>query len=226
VGAEALLRWEDPEKGAISPGRFIPIAERSDLITELGQRVVALLCEQVGAWRAAGFVPPPISFNVSPKDFRGGQFVSELFRSMARYGVTAEQLQVEFTESALTEHSDIVSQEIHRLHAEGIDLAIDDFGTGYSSLVNLKRLPLAELKIDKSFVDGLGDNEHDEAIGRASLAMAQALGLRTVAEGVETQSQLAWLQAHGCDRIQGFLLAHPQEAEDFRARLRNADSTS
>nr|WP_276316706.1 EAL domain-containing protein [Halomonas flagellata] len=219
VGAEALLRWEDPEKGEISPVRFIPIAERTDLITELGQRVVALLCEQVGAWRAAGLVPPPISLNVSPKDFRGGQFTSELFRSMARHGVTADQLQVELTESTLTEHSDIVSQEIQRLHAKGIELAIDDFGTGFSSLVNLKRLPLAELKIDKSFVDGLGDNEHDEAIGRASLAMAQAFGLRTVAEGVESQEQLAWLQAHACDRIQGLLLSRPLEANAFQAML-------
>ncbi|MEQ6918589.1 putative bifunctional diguanylate cyclase/phosphodiesterase [Halomonas aquatica] len=219
VGAEALLRWEDPEKGTISPVRFIPIAERSGLITELGQRVVALLCEQVGAWRAAGLVPPPISFNVSPTDFRGGQFASELFEAMARHGVMADQLQVEVTESALTEHSDIVNQEIHRLHTKGIALAIDDFGTGYSSLANLKRLPLAELKIDKSFVDGLGDNEYDEAIGRASLAMAQAFGLRVVAEGVESQAQLAWLQAHACDRIQGRLLSCPLEASAFEAML-------
>ncbi|WP_290783688.1 EAL domain-containing protein [Halomonas sp.] len=226
VGAEALLRWEDPEKGAISPVRFIPIAERSDLITELGQRVVALLCEQVGAWRAAGLAPPPISFNVSPKTFRGGQFTSELFEAMARHGVMADQLQVEFTESALTEHSDIVSQEIHRLHAKGIALAIDDFGTGYSSLANLKRLPLTELKIDKSFVDGLGDNEYDEAIGRASLAMAQAFGLRVVAEGVESQAQLAWLQAHACDRIQGHFLSCPLEASAFQAMLRDIQNST
>ena len=224
VGAEALLRWEDPEKGMISPGRFIPIAEKSDLITALSKRVVSLLCEQLGAWRAAGLVVPHISFNVSPKDFRGGEIVSELFKSMARHDVTANQLQIEFTESALTEHSDIVSQEIHKLNAAGIELAIDDFGTGHSSLINLKRFPLAELKIDKSFVDGLGNNERDEAIVLASLAMAQAFGLRTVAEGVESQHQLAWLQKHNCDRIQGFLLARPLEASAFKAMLRDLQS--
>ncbi|MDZ7811245.1 MAG: EAL domain-containing protein [Arhodomonas sp.] len=219
VGAEALLRWEDPEKGPISPGQFIPLAERSDLITELGRRVMALLCEQVGAWRAAGLAPPPISFNISPRDFREGHFAARLFQVMARHGIAANQLQVEFTEGTLTERSESVHQQIRELHEEGIDLAIDDFGTGYSSLVNLKRLPLAELKIDKSFVDGLGTDDNDEAIARAILAMAQALGLRTVAEGVETPQQLRWLQAHGCNRIQGFLLAHPEEARDFRARL-------
>ncbi|CAM3384017.1 putative bifunctional diguanylate cyclase/phosphodiesterase [Halomonas lysinitropha] len=226
VGAEALLRWENPEKGTISPARFIPIAEKSDLITELSQRVVALLCEQLGAWRAVGLFSPPISFNVSPKDFRGEGVASGLFRSMARHDVTADQLQIEFTESALIEHSDIVNQEIHRLNAEGIELAIDDFGTGHSSLVNLKRFPLAELKIDKSFVDGLCDNERDEAIVRASLAMAQAFGLRTVAEGVESQQQLAWLQEHGCDRIQGFLLARPLEASSFQAMLRDIQNAT
>ena len=219
VGAEALLRWEDPEKGPISPGQFIPLAECSDLITELGHRVVALLCEQVGAWRAAGLAPPPISFNISPKDFRAGNFAAVLFQSMDQEGITADQLQVEFTEGTLTERSESVHQQIRELHQGGIALAIDDFGTGYSSLVNLKRLPLTELKIDQSFVDGLGTDDNDEAIVRAILAMAQALGLRSVAEGVETPQQLRWLQAHGCGRIQGFLLARPEEARDFRARL-------
>ncbi|OOC09580.1 putative bifunctional diguanylate cyclase/phosphodiesterase [Thioalkalivibrio halophilus] len=219
VGAEALLRWEHPERGAVSPGHFIPVAEKSDLITELGRRVEKILCEQVGAWRAAGLDPPPISFNVSPRDFREGEFATALFQCMTHHGIGADQLQLEFTEGTLTERSDIVHEEIRRLHRQGIHLAIDDFGTGYSSLVNLKRLPLAELKIDKSFVGGLGTDENDEAIARASLAMARALALRTVAEGVETPQQLAWLRAHGCDRVQGFLLAHPLEAEDFRAML-------
>ena len=226
VGAEALLRWDDPERGPISPGQFIPLAERSDLVTQLGRRVQALLCEQAGIWRIAGLAPPPISFNVSPKDFREGPFAARLFQTMARCGITADQFQVEFTEGTLTERSDFVYQEIRRLHEGGIELAIDDFGTGYSSLINLKQLPLAELKIDKSFVDGLGADEHDEAIVRASLAMAQALGLRTVAEGVETPQQLTWLQEHGCNRIQGFLLSRPLEAEDFRAMLHSTLSTS
>ncbi|MDR5900282.1 EAL domain-containing protein [Halomonas vilamensis] len=226
VGAEALLRWQDPENGPISPGQFIPVAEKSDLITELGWRVQELLCKDLQRWLAAGFAPPVISFNVSPKTFREGQFAARLHEVMTRYHISPGQLQVEFTEGTLTDRSDIVFQEIQALQKAGVDLAIDDFGTGYSSLENLKRLPLAELKIDKTFVDGLGNNEHDEAIARASLAMAQAFGLRTVAEGVETPSQLAWLQAHGCDRIQGFLLARPLEAEDFQAMLHNPDTAA
>ncbi|MGY2462449.1 putative bifunctional diguanylate cyclase/phosphodiesterase [Vreelandella sulfidaeris] len=222
LGAEALLRWDNREKGPISPERFIPIAERSDLITELGWQVQELMCKDIHEWQSAGLKPPVISFNVSPKTFREGKFASRLREIMARYGISPGQLQVEFTEGTLTEHSDTVYQEIRELHEGGIELAIDDFGTGYSCLVNLKRLPLAELKIDKTFVDGLGKNEHDEAIARATLSMAQAFGLRTVAEGVETQSQLAWLQAHGCNRIQGFLLAYPLETEAFQSMLQSA----
>lgn len=220
LGAEALLRWDNREKGAISPERFIPIAERSDLITELGWRVQELLCQDIQTWQAQGLKPPVISFNVSPKAFREGKFAFRLREIMARYGISPGQLQVEFTEGTLTERSDIVHHEIRELHEGGIELSIDDFGTGYSCLINLKRLPLSELKIDKSFVDGLGENEHDEAIARATLSMAQAFGLRTVAEGVETQSQLDWLQAHGCNRVQGFLLAYPLESGDFQNMLR------
>ncbi|GEN27020.1 hypothetical protein HVA01_06660 [Halovibrio variabilis] len=226
VGVEALLRWQDPELETISPERFISIAERSDLITELGWRVQALLCTDLQQWLTAGLEPPVISFNVSPKAFRDGQFSSQLEEIMSQHGILPGQLQVEFTESTLAGHSDLVLDEIDKLHASGIELSIDDFGTGYSCLINLKRLPLAELKIDKSFVDGLGENEHDEAIARATLYMAEAFGLRTVAEGVETQQQLAWLQAHGCDRIQGFLLARPLEADDFRSMLQRAKRTS
>ncbi|MEA2117532.1 putative bifunctional diguanylate cyclase/phosphodiesterase [Halovibrio sp. HP20-50] len=226
VGVEALLRWQDPEMGAISPGRFIPVAERSDLITELGWRVQALVCIDLQQWLAAGLEPPVISFNVSPKAFRDGQFSSHLEEVMRQYGISPGHLQVEFTESTLAGHSDLVLDEIGKLHTSGIELSIDDFGTGYSCLINLKRVPLTELKIDKSFVDGLGENEHDEAIARATLYMAEAFGLRTVAEGVETQQQLEWLQAHGCDRIQGFLLARPLEAEDFQSMLHRTKRTS
>ena len=220
VGAETLLRWQDPEKGSISPGLFIPIAEKSDLISKLGRQVIELLCEQLSAWLEAGLNPPPISFNVSPKDFREGQFTTGLFQSMARHGIAAHHLQVEFTEGTLTERSDLFAGEFRALLEAGVNLAIDVFGTGYSSLINLKRLPLAELKIDKSFVDGLGEDEDDEAIVRASLAMARELGMKTVAEGVETQQQLTWLQEQGCHCIQGYLLSRPLEAGDFAAWLR------
>ena len=219
TGAEALLRWQDPEKGPISPGQFIPVAEKSGLILELGKRVEDLLCQQIGQWLAEGFTPPPIAFNVSPRAFRDGQFASGLFHCMAHCNVPPGQLQVEITEGTLIDNSDSIHREIRNLQEGGIDLAIDDFGTGYSSLGNLKQLPVAELKIDKSFVDGLGEDENDEAIAQASLAMAQALGLRTVAEGVETQQQLQWLQQRGCSCLQGFLLARPMEATDFRALL-------
>ncbi|ABM62479.1 putative bifunctional diguanylate cyclase/phosphodiesterase [Halorhodospira halophila] len=220
VGAEALLRWHDPASGPISPGRFIPIAERSDLILELDRRVEELLCEQLNTWSAGHAPPAPISFNVSAKSFRQGHWTKRLFRILSRYGVAAEQLQVEFAEGTLSERAGVVPEEIRRLHEGGIALAIDDFGTGFTSLVNLKQLPLAELKIDQSFVAGLGQDEDAEAIVRASLAVAEAMGLRTVAEGVETQRQLTWLQEQGCQRIQGSLLSAPLEAEDFEALIR------
>ncbi len=219
VGAEALLRWQDPELGNVSPGEFIPIAEGSGLILQLGQYVRDRLARQLREWLDLGLKPLPVACNVSPRCVREPGFAAMFLDPFDAAGIDHALVVVEITESALLEHGENVQKNLLTLAAAGLRLAIDDFGTGYSSLSNLKRLPLNELKIDKSFVDGLGSDPNDEAIALAILGLAQALGLQTVAEGVETQQQLAWLEAHGCDIAQGYLLGKPLEAEVFEDLL-------
>jgi len=221
VGAEALLRWHDPELGDVSPSEFIPLAETSGLILEVGRLVREMLISQLSAWIALGLMPPPVAMNMSPRCVRELDCSQRLLEQLALHDVPAEMLVIEITEGALLENNEGVKQSLAALHAAGLHISIDDFGTGFSSLSYLKRLPLNELKIDKSFVDGLGQDKEDEAIARAVLALAQALELNTVAEGVETDLQLAWLTEHGCNSAQGFLLSRPLEAvvfEDLVAR--------
>jgi len=221
VGAEALLRWTDPELGDVSPAEFIPVAESSGLILEVGRVVRTLLIKQISAWLSIGLKPPPIAMNLSPRCVREMECSNRLLEELTENQVPPELLIVEITEGALLENSQNVKDNLAKLHDEGIHVSIDDFGTGYSSLSYLKRLPLSELKIDKSFIDGLGQDKEDEAIARAVLALAQALELKTVAEGVETERQLTWLIQHGCDIAQGYFLSRPLEVvvfEDLIAR--------
>lgn len=218
VGAEALLRWNDPILGAVSPADFIPVAEATGLILELDRHVALLLVHQLANWLAEGVRPPPVAMNVSARSFQEERFISHLFACLKQYRVPHELIQVEITESTLVDRSSAALGNIEKLREAGIKLAVDDFGTGYSSLAYLKRLPLAELKIDKSFVDGLGSSdESDQAIALAILGMAKALNICTVAEGVETQSQLSWLTANGCDYVQGYLLSKPLPLAEFTA---------
>jgi two-component system CheB/CheR fusion protein len=225
VGAEALLRWQDPELGTVSPAEFISVAETSGLILELGEVVQTMLYAQIAEWRGLGLKVPPIAFNVSPRCIREVGFADRLIASAQAAGVALDGLQVEITESALLDNSAQVESNLHTLAAAGVKVAIDDFGTGYSSLAYLKRLPLEELKVDKNFVDGLGDDRNDEAIATAILSLAHALGLTTVAEGIETDRQLAWLINRGCAVGQGYLLARPEEAAIFEDRLAKNGAT-
>jgi two-component system CheB/CheR fusion protein len=216
VGAEALLRWKDPELGQVSPADFIPVAEATGLILELDRYVAFLLIRQLASWIAQGLTPHPIAMNVSGRSFQEERFVAHLFSLLTQYRVPYALVQVEITESTLVDRSSSALGNIEKLREAGIKLAVDDFGTGYSSLAYLKRMPLAELKIDKSFVDGLGgDDESDQAIAMAILGMAKALKIRTVGEGVETQAQLQWLADNGCDFVQGYLLSRPLTLEDY-----------
>lgn len=216
VGAEALLRWNDPALGAVSPADFIPVAEATGLILELDRHVALLLVNQLAQWLAEGISPPPLAMNVSARSFQEERFISHLFKCLKQNRVPHKLIQVEITESTLVDRSSAALGNIEKLREAGIKLAVDDFGTGYSSLAYLKRLPLAELKIDKSFVDGLGSaDESDQAIALAILGMAKALNIRTVGEGVETQSQLNWLTANGCDYVQGYLLSRPLPLAEF-----------
>lgn len=215
VGAEALLRWHDAELGNVPPGDFIPVAETSGQILELDRAVQHMLLAQLATWRGLGLAPPTLAFNVSPRSLREPNFAARLLERVAASGVPHGDLQIEITEGALLDNSTNVAANLAALHDAGIKIAVDDFGTGYSSLSYLKRLPLTELKIDKSFVDGLGQDKENEAIARAVLGLAKALDLQTVAEGVETDQQLAWLEQHDCDIVQGYLFGRPMEAQDF-----------
>lgn len=221
AGAEALLRWRDPELGEVSPAEFIPVAEASGLILEVGRCVESLLIAHIGTWQQMGLAVPRIAYNVSPRAMREPGYAKQLIAKIEAAGISARLLQIEITEGALLENSGFVMDNLAALDAAGLRIAIDDFGTGYSSLAYLQRLPIDELKIDKSFVDGLGQDKGDEAIARAVLELARALELDTVAEGVENDRQLAWLAQYGCDLAQGYFLSRPLEAvafEDLLAR--------
>ncbi len=221
--AEVLLRWNHPTLGAISPVDFISVAESSGLISSVDWYVMERAIRAIAGWDMEGIPGVTLSVNLSARSLKDERLPDFLMGRLEYYGVAADRIQLEITEGAVVDRSSVVIGNIEKLREAHIPFSLDDFGTGYSSLSYLKRLPLAELKIDKSFVDGLGGKDrNDESIARAILVMGQALGLRTVAEGVETEEQLDWLRAHRCDRIQGFLLARPMSLEDFTRRLKES----
>ena len=220
VGAEALVRWLDPDEGLISPARFIPLAEVSGLIEPLGAWVLAEACRQGQAWRAAGLPEITLAVNVSPRQLRQSDLPAAVAQALVQSGFAAAQLELEITESALAENHEHTLRILHELRALGVQLAIDDFGTGYSSLVQLKRYPIQVLKIDQGFVRDIPHNKDDMAISAAIVAMGHSMGLRVLAEGVETVEQLEFLRAQGCDRYQGYLRSRPVPAAEFEALLR------
>ncbi|WP_373988002.1 putative bifunctional diguanylate cyclase/phosphodiesterase [Duganella sp. BuS-21] len=219
VGAEALLRWRHPMRGLVSPGVFIPVAEETGLILDLGTWVLEEACRQVREWRDSNLIMPPIAVNLSAR-----QFDSELPKRIAavleKHRVQPDQINLEITESLLVRGTDKVISIMNELVAMGMALALDDFGTGYSSLAYLKKFPISTLKIDRSFVIGLPYEENDCAIARAIVTMAQQLRQEIVAEGVETAEQMAFLRELGCDQLQGYLFSQPVPAAEFAAMLR------
>ncbi len=226
IGAEALLRWHDPVLGEVSPAEFIPMSEGSGLILDVSDEVQRLLIEHIRLWIASGLTPPPISFNCSPRSVREPDMAFRLIAALKQAAIPTESIKIEITEGALLENSQTVTDNLSTFARHGIRVSIDDFGTGYSSLYYLKRLPLSELKVDKSFVDGLGDDPEDEAIASAILSLAQSLGLKTVAEGVETERQMAWLYEQGCDSAQGYLLSRPLETHGFESLMKRYKNDS
>lgn len=219
VGAEALLRWHSASLGPVSPAEFIPIAEASGVITELDRMVQTMVLEQIAHWRKEGLRPPKIALNVSARTVRASHYADNLLQELKRLDLPPQCLQIEITEGTLLDNIRQVLQGLDLISSAGVTIAVDDFGTGYSSLAYLKRLPLTELKIDKSFVDGLGAERDDEAIAAAVLGLSKALGLSAVAEGVETEQQFDWLQRHGCDIAQGYFFARPLEVDAFETWL-------
>jgi len=219
VGAEALLRWYDHELGEVSPAEFVPIAEAGGLIADIDRAAQVLLLQQLRTWQDIGLTVPRISFNLSPRSIREPDYAEQLLSRLGDLAVPHDWLCVEITEGALLESSAHVIRNLGLLREAGIAISIDDFGTGYSSLSYIKRLPISSIKIDKSFVDGLGSDAEDEAITSAILGLAQALSLTAVAEGVESKLQLDWLREHRCEMAQGFLLGKPMTVEAFEDLL-------
>ncbi len=217
LGAEGLLRWNHPELGAISPAEFIPLAERSGLIIELGAWVLLEACRQARAWQLAGLGDLTVAINVSPIQFRRGALEQHIDTALANTGLAASCIELEMTESLLLADAAELSALLQRLHKRGMRLAIDDFGTGYSNLGYLKRFAVQRLKIDQSFVRRLTANANDAAIVRAIVQMAHSLGMETVAEGIEDAATLQQLQAMGCDLGQGFHWSPALPAGDFLA---------
>ena len=222
TGAEALLRWHDPEEGLISPARFIPVAESSGVIGPLGLWVLGEACRQGQAWREAGLPELTIAVNVSLHQFLLTDIAGETAQVLETSGFPAHLLELEITESALAEKPEEALAVLSRLRDLGLRLAIDDFGTGYSSLAHLKRFPLDLLKIDRGFIHDIPNSGDDMAISSSVIALGHAMGLKVLAEGVETQEQLSFLQDKGCDFFQGYFCSRPLPAEDFARLLEKA----
>ncbi|HVS25704.1 MAG TPA: EAL domain-containing protein [Burkholderiales bacterium] len=214
IGAEALLRWQHPQLGLVSPEIFIPIAEETGLIVPIGEWVLRTACNQICVWHNAGH-ELHVAVNLSPYQLREQDLCDRITEIMLQTGVPANQLEVEITESVLVENAENAIAVLNTLKSQGIAIAIDDFGTGYSSLSYLGRFPLDILKIDQSFVRNITTDEGNTAIVRAILALAKSLGMKVVAEGVESNTQLSFLSAHGCDFAQGYFFSPPVEAERF-----------
>lgn len=221
MGAEALVRWQSPTEGLIQPVRFIPIAEVSGLIGAIDDWVLRQTCEQGQRWVAAGLPPLTLAVNLSPYQFLQGDISATVKQVLQDTGYAPQNLELELTESALMQHEDEAILILHQLRAMGLKLAIDDFGTGYSSLAYLKLFPLNVLKIDKRFIDDIPLHRDDMEIVTAIVAVAHALGLKVLAEGVENTSQLAYLKQQGCNYFQGYLTSRPVPADEFEQLLRH-----
>ncbi|HLL17640.1 MAG TPA: EAL domain-containing protein, partial [Rubrivivax sp.] len=218
VGAEALLRWRDPELGEMAPGRFIPVAEESGFIVAIGDWVLSQAVRQAALWFQRGH-NLPIAINVSALQFQQAGFADRVASVLAVAGLPPRLLELELTESILVHDADEALSRLHALARLGVRMSIDDFGTGYSSLAYLKRFPIGKLKIDRSFVSGLPRDESDAGIVLAILQMARALGMKVTAEGVETEAQRQFLQAGGCDEFQGFLFSPAVDSMSFEERF-------
>ncbi|MCC7000989.1 MAG: EAL domain-containing protein [Gemmatimonadaceae bacterium] len=216
---ESLIRWQHPERGLLSPAAFLSVAEDTGLIEQIGQWVIRTATQQVRAWRDAGLHMPYCSVNLSLKQFASETLVQDVRDALTLAGIGGSSLEVEITESQLMADPERVQGILKELRGMGVRVAIDDFGTGYSSLAYLKRLSAGTLKVDRTFVSGLPDDKEDIAILRAVLALGHSVGMEVVAEGVETESQLAMLKGMGCDRVQGYLLGKPQSAASIAERL-------
>jgi diguanylate cyclase (GGDEF)-like protein/PAS domain S-box-containing protein len=224
LGAEALIRWRHPELGLIPPGDFIPIAELSGLIVPIGEWVLRTACAQARRWHEMGFSNLTVSVNLSSRQFQQTDLVRQVTSALAESGLDPDKLDLEITESNAMQNAEHSINTLWGLKKQGVRISMDDFGTGYSSLNYLKRFPIDRIKLDQSFVRDLPADKDDAAIAMAVIAMGQSLKLVVIAEGVETEEQLAFLKGHMCDQLQGFLLSRPLPPEAFEAFLRKSQT--
>jgi len=216
VGAEALIRWSHPQRGIVAPGGFISLAEETGLILDLGSWVLETACEQIALWaRSQETAHLAVAVNISALQFRQPEFVQQVLDALRRTGADPRRLKLELTESMLVDNIEEVIAKMTSLRALEIGFSLDDFGTGYSSLSYLKRLPLDQLKIDRSFVRDLPADSSSGAIAEAIISMGKAMGMPVIAEGVETEEQRAFLARLGCHSFQGFLTSRPLPLIEF-----------
>jgi len=214
VGFEALLRWRHPQFGVLSPAEFVPILEDTNLIAPVGEWVLREACAQVARWAAMGLAPRPVAVNISARQFRGRNLDRVVTRVVEEAGIDPALLELELTESLLMEDPEETVRTLRALKDFGVRLSVDDFGTGYSSLASLRRFPIDALKIDRAFVSDATTNADDAKIATAIINLGHSLGLRVVAEGVETEDQLEFLRAQGCDEMQGYCFSSPVPARE------------
>jgi len=219
TGVEALLRWNDRERGMVPPAEFIPIAEDTGLIIPIGEWVLREACGQAKRWLDAGHGPLSMAVNLSPRQFRQKNLVQMIAAILAETGLPPDRLDLEITESTVMHRTEEATVGLRALHALGVRISLDDFGTGYSSLAYLHRFPVHTLKVDQSFVRDIKSDRDDAAIVSTVITLARQMGLKALAEGVETEAQLAFLRSRGCDSFQGYLFCRPQPAAEIEALL-------
>ncbi|MGE5028171.1 MAG: putative bifunctional diguanylate cyclase/phosphodiesterase, partial [Betaproteobacteria bacterium] len=226
LSMEALLRWEHPSRGTVPPNEFIPFLEETGMITPVGKWVLHTACAQNKAWQDAGYGPLRVAVNLSARQFQQNDIVKCVSDALNETGLDADFLELEVTESMLMKNPENAIKALHKIKEMGVTrINIDDFGTGYSSLNYLKRFPISTVKIDRSFVNGIPDDDEDTAITRAVIAMAHSLRLNVIAEGVENVKQRAFLLKEKCDEIQGYLFSPPLPAAEF-AQLLSENQTA
>jgi EAL domain-containing protein (putative c-di-GMP-specific phosphodiesterase class I) len=221
TGAEALLRWNHPTRGPVSPAKFIPVAEDCGLILPIGHWVLREACKQARAWLDAGLPLGSVAVNISSMEFREDHFLENVFTTLSETGLDPRFLELELTESVLMKRVESAASVLKTLRTRGVQIAVDDFGTGYSSLSYLRKFPIDALKIDQSFVRQITSAPDDSTIVTAVISMGRSLKLRVVAEGVETQEELEFLRARLCDEAQGFHFSRPVPPEQFAILLKN-----
>ncbi|GIQ69211.1 EAL domain-containing protein [Xylanibacillus composti] len=225
-GMEALIRWHHPERGMISPARFIPIAEQTGIIIPIGEWVLREACRQNKAWQNEGLENLHVAVNLSARQFHSPHLIRNICDILNETGMEPQYLELEITEGFIIHNTEYVRQVLRELEAMGVSVSIDDFGTGYSSLSQLQQFPVHAVKIDRSFVRNIGENTHNRSIVRAIIELAHGMGLKVVAEGIESEDERDFLIQHRCDRMQGYLLGRPCDAEQFGQLLRRLQKES